>query len=159
MEREEFVRLIGAGQNQADYLPVALLLRDGYAAVGHYNSLLNEKSERAFVLLNVRFVTLRESNSGVATQIADFNDFVETIVTDFTRNAEPGADAAAGGELPGKAMPLAAVMLEQVMVVYPVAHIGELMKRASQSRGSRVPTFLDFNNKSEILKLLRTRLW
>ncbi len=50
-----------------------------------------------------------------------------------------------------------AIPLEHIAVVYPVAHIGALMRRA-EKRHSRVPSFLDLG-KSEPLNLLRTKLW
>ena len=51
-------------------------------------------------------------------------------------------------------------------MLYPVAHIAKLLKTAKRvAQGDRsgamaeVPTFLDFNNKSVVLKVLRAKIW
>jgi hypothetical protein len=46
---------------------------------------------------------------------------------------------------------------QYVPVVYPVAHIGSLMRRA-EGQKSRPYRFLDLN-QSEIIRLLQTKLW
>ena len=59
----------------------------------------------------------------------------------------------------GKSIPLTAIPYDQIAVVYPVAHISALMRRAGQQEQSRAAaSFFDLN-KSEILNLIRTKLW
>lgn len=57
----------------------------------------------------------------------------------------------------GKSTLLTAIPFDQIVVIYPVAHIGALMRRAKKE-AKRLPTFLDLN-ESEIIALLKTRLW
>ena len=42
MNREDFVKLVGAGVDQGDDVPVAFLLANGYACAGYYHSSVNE---------------------------------------------------------------------------------------------------------------------
>ena len=57
----------------------------------------------------------------------------------------------------GRSIPLTAIPFEQIAVVYPVAHIGALLRRVEKQQ-NRLPGFLDLS-KSELIKLLRTKLW
>ena len=63
-------------------------------------------------------------------------------------------------------IPLTAIPVSEIAMLYPVAHIAKLLKMAQRvTQGERpessdeVPSFLDFNNKSIVLKVLRTKLW
>ncbi len=62
-------------------------------------------------------------------------------------------------------IPLTALPLREIAILYPVAQIATLLKSARKvSSGEKggvqeIPTFLDFNNKSIVLKVLRTKLW
>ena len=63
-------------------------------------------------------------------------------------------------------IPLTAIPVSEIAMLYPVAHIAKLLKTAKRvAQGDRsgamaeVPTFLDFNNKSVVLKVLRAKIW
>ena len=43
-------------------------------------------------------------------------------------------------------------------MAYPVAQISKMMGRL-KGKKSALPGFLDFENKSEVLKILRTKVW
>lgn len=110
------------------------------------------------MLLNARLIELEIGNHGTRPTISDFNEFLEEIVARF---CAPGGNGdkptEARSDLYGKSIPLTAIAYEEIVVVYPVAHIGALMRRAEE-RQSNVPRFLDLD-KSEIVSLLRTKLW
>jgi hypothetical protein len=59
----------------------------------------------------------------------------------------------------GSTIPLAGIDYCDIVLLYPVAQISALMRRAEDSFVERVPTFLDFRNKSIVFKVLTTRLW
>jgi hypothetical protein len=63
-------------------------------------------------------------------------------------------------------IPLTAIPVNQIAMLYPMAQIAKLLKSAQRvTQGERsismseVSTFLDFNNRSIVLKVLRTKLW
>ena len=157
MNRDDFTKLIGVVSEKAEYLPVALMLFNGYACAGHYHAAINEGLASTCVLLNARLIELQGENkvSGQA-RINDFNEFLEEIVLNF---CEPSgkSESSPRSDAYGKSIPLIAIPFEQIAVVYPVAHIGALMRRAEQQK-IRPHGFLDLN-KSEIIKLLRAKLW
>jgi hypothetical protein len=157
MNREDFSKLIGANANNAEYLPVAFLLSNGYACAGYYHSAVNEGLVSTCVLLNAHLIELQEDAqiTGKPT-IGDFNEFLEEIVVNFCEPNDNG-QAQVYNEVYGKSIPLTAIPFDQIAVVYPVAHIGALMRRAKQEE-KRLPTFLDLN-QSEIIGLLKTKLW
>jgi hypothetical protein len=156
MNRSDFLKLVGA-EAEAEYLPVAFLLRNGYACAGYYHSAVNDDLTDTCLLLNAQLIELRGDNPGGARPtISDFNDFLEEIVMDYCR-PNHGSDTVPQSDLYGKSIPMTAVPYDQIAVVYPMAHIGALIHRAGQDR-SKLPTFLDLG-KSEILNLLRTKLW
>jgi len=165
MDVKELGRLIGAKSGKAEYLPVAFLLKTGYACFGHYNSPLNEGLADLCVLLNVRLIDLSQSTQKTKTPIRDFTDFLEDVVV---RAARRDDDVENSDELPdkgkfGKAMPIAAIVLDEIAIVYPVAHIGALVRRSREkspapAAGKPATSLLDFD-KSEILGILRTKLW
>lgn len=181
MFRDDFVKLVGTASHDNQYLPVAFLLCNGYACAGYYHAAVNEGLSSTCVLLNARLIELQgETKLGGRASINDFNDFLEDVVADF---CEPNVD---GRSLPrsdtyGKSIPLTAIPYDQIAVVYPVAHIGALMCRAGQQQQQeqhqdqqqqpdqpqrpeqeqqrrRPPSFFDLD-KSEILHLIRTKLW
>jgi hypothetical protein len=157
MNRDDFVKLVGVASDKGEYLPVAFLLCNGYACAGYYHAATNEGLASACVLLNARLIELRGENRGNGQpSINDFNEFLEEIVVNF---CEPGGNGESSPRTDayGKSIPLTAIPFEQIAVVYPVAHIGALMRRAEQQK-IRPHGFLDLN-KSEIIKLLRTKLW
>jgi hypothetical protein len=157
MNREDLTKLVGAEGNGTEYLPVAFLLANGYACAGYYHWAVNEGLIGTCVLLNAHLIALQ--GDGQATgrpSIGDFNDFLEEIVVTFCGPSGEG-HALAPSDLYGKSIPLAAIPYDQIAVVYPVAHIGALMRRAEQ-QAKQLPTFLDLN-KSEIIGLLKTKLW
>ena len=157
MNRDDFLKLVGVVSDDDQHVPVAFLLCNGYACAGHYHAAINKGLASTCVLLNARLIELQGENkvSGQPS-ISDFNDFLEEIAVNFcepSRNGEssPRTDAY------GKSIPLTAIPFEQIAVVYPIAHIGSLMRRAEQQK-IRPHRFLDLN-QSEVINLLRTKLW
>lgn len=164
MDVKELGRLIGAKSGKAEYLPVAFLLKTGYACFGHYNSALNEGLADLCVLLNVRLIDLTQSTSKARPNVRDFSDFLEDVVARAARKEgvddedEPVPDKSKFG----KAIPIAAVVLDEIAIVYPVAQIGALVRRSREkapaSSPSTTSTLLDFD-KSQVLAVLRMKLW
>lgn len=156
MNRSDFQKLVGPVEG-AQYLPVAVLLNNGYACAGNFSAAVNEGLVDTCVLLNARLIDLRYEavNSGRPT-LSDFGEFLEEVVISFA-----GGEEETGPSNPsdayGKPIPLTAIPYSEIAVLYPVAQIGNLLKR-SERQDSRLASFLDFN-KSEILRLLQTRLW
>ncbi len=172
MNRNDFLKLIGAGSKDDEYLPVACLLRDGRGCVGFYNTSLNEDLEATCLLVNARIIEFREARSvaGGGT-MQDFSDFLEDVVSRLPENDEHQTLIPDGDQY-GKAVPLTAIDLDEVDVLYPVSHISSLLERASRemsgtdvesttsadSESPQLPTFLDFE-QSPVLKVLRMKLW
>lgn len=166
MNRNDFVKLTGANSDKSEYMPVACLLRSGGGCVGHYNSLLNEDLVDTCVLVNARIIEFKDSQAGRSVgTIHDFGDFLEEVVGRFLQAEEEGA-VLPDSDAFGKSIPLTAIAFEEISVVFPVSHISALLERAkadqapeqSGEESSTIPTFLDFE-QSEVLKLLRTKLW
>jgi len=157
MDRNDFARVTGVESENAEYLPVACLLRSGYGCAGHYNLSLNESLTDTVVLVNARLVELR-SERGPRASITDFADFIQEVVRrSYTGDAETGNPA--GNEF-GAMIPLAAIPLNEIAVVYPVAQIEKMSRRLTQEKPEvKTPAFLDLENRSIILKILRTKLW
>lgn len=157
MNRDDFVKLVGVDSDDDHYVPVAFLLCSGYACAGYYHAATNKGLATTCVLLNARLIELRGENviSGQPS-ISDFNDFLEEIAVDFSQPSSNG-DPSPRTDGYGKSIPLTAIPFEQIAVVYPIAHIGSLMRRAEQHK-IRPHRFLDLN-QSEIITLLRTKLW
>ncbi len=164
MNRDDFLKLIGSESGGSDYLPVAFLLRSGYAIAGYYHTAVNVDLEGTCVVLNAHLIELDDHRDSVSRpSIHDFNDFLEEIVM-----TTYGADSAqeerpTRSTLYGKSIPLAAIPFAEIAVMYPVSHIGALMRRAEQMRGSersdkKANSFWDLE-QSEIIKLLRAKLW
>lgn len=162
MQRADLLKLVGA-DGSAEYTPVAFLLRNGYACAGNFNSTLNQEMTETCILLNCRMVELSgEAPSGRG--ISDFNEFLEDVVTSGLAESESTDDEFEIHQARfGRPVPIVAVPLNEVAVVYPIAHIETLVKRASekrddQPRTSSSPNLLDFK-RSEILAVLNTKLW
>ena len=157
MNRDDFVKLVGVASDDAEYLPVAFLLCNGYACAGYYHAAINKGLGNTCVLLNARLMELwGEKKANGQPSINDFNKFLEEIVVNFCEpSGKDGSSLRTHAYI--KSVPMTAIPFEQIAVVYPVAHIGALMRRAEQQK-IRPHGFLDLN-KSEIVKLLPTKLW
>jgi len=162
MNRKDLLNLVGHKTSQpADYVPVACLLKSGYACVGYFNSIVNAELEETLVLLNMRLVDLRPEEAGARrARVSDFSDFLEETVVRHVDHKESGEDTGSGSTIP-----LTAIPLREIAILYPVAHIATLLRHAHREAGastqssSGVSGFLDFNNRSIVLKVLRTKLW
>jgi len=159
MNRADFVKLIGAGQGETEYLPVACLLRSGYGIAGYYNTRLNMALSDTCVLLNVQMVELRDTTAARGRGIDDFNDFIEDVATRFYQEESDPA----GGDKPNvKTVPLLAVPMDEIAAAYPVAQITKMFQaaadEATDQNQQQIPTFFDLD-KSLLLKVLRTKLW
>lgn len=158
MLRNDFVTLIGSQPGKADYIPVACLLRNGYGVAGYFNTPVNEGLVDTCVLVNARLLDLTSASES-RRGLHNFTDFVEEIVTrmmendDFTTNGEFEGSSYIGG-----AVPLTAIPFGDITVVYPVSRIRHLLQRV-QEDPQTTPTFLDFQNKSIVVKLLTTKIW
>jgi len=167
MNKSDFLKLIGAESAVSDYLPVAALLRSGYGCAGYFNREINSDLSDTIVLVNARLAEFRDATAsrGTTAMIEDFNEFIEEIVQRSYQN--PDATLGGGDEY-GKSIPLVAIPLSEMAVVYPVARIEQLLRRVQgeatpastgSAPASKLPSFFDFDNKSLVLKALRTKLW
>ncbi|WP_010581806.1 hypothetical protein [Schlesneria paludicola] len=168
MQRDEFLKLIGSKSDGTEYIPVACLLKNGYACAGYVNQSINEPFNDTCLLINARMVDLREpSRRTERGAIHDFGDFLEEFVTGMMdktpHDRDPLEDASGGAhERFGKCIPLTAVSFDEIAVVYPVARIGNLLRQVTvetKADPQQVPSFLDFEKRSVVLKVLRTKLW
>ena len=157
MNANDFRKLVGVEETADDYVPVAFLLTTEYGCVGFYNSRLNKDLEDTCVLINARLVKMVGPEMHSRSEIGDFNSFIEEVASNWSSDSD-GHSIPDDHDMLGTSIPLTAIPFEQIAIVYPLAHISVLMKRAESSE-STVPTFLDFDNKSVVLKLLRTKLW
>lgn len=164
MNRNDVINLIAPPQSSAEYVPVAMLLSSGYGCVGYYNQSINEKMVDSVVLLNARLVDLRsEDHHSRHGHVADFNDFLQDVVAGHVR--ADSHDNGQESEHSEGTIPLTAIPLPEIGILYPVDQIAALLKSVHKvTQGDHgtvqgIPTFLDFNNKSIVLKALRTKLW
>ena len=164
---EDVLNLIGASDShEGGYTPIACLLNSGYGCLGYFNSSVNENLSDTIVLLNMKLVDLRvEEGHSRRGRIADFNDFLQDVVLRHVES-ELGDDGSSDTDNEDGTIPLTAIPVSEISLLYPVAHIARLLKVAQKVKqgdqvatGSEVPTFLDFNNKSIVLKVLRTKIW
>ena len=171
MQRAEFLKLIGSKNDGAEYVPVACLLRNGYACSGYVNQSINEQYSDICILVNARMVDLREPNRRTERgAIHDFSDFLEEFVVEMMNTPQVDTDSGSEEEEEhdpfekrfGKSIPLTAISYDEIAVVYPVVRIGNLLRQVnaeSKKDANEVPSFLDFEGKSVIVKVLRTKLW
>lgn len=161
---EDILCLMGSSSSpESDYTPIACLLNSGYGCVGYFNPSVNENLSDTIVLLNMRLVDLRlEEGHSRRGRVADFNDFLQDVVAQHVQ-AEAETEETEGID---GTIPLTAIPVSEIAMLYPVAHIAKLLKMAQrvtqgerQESSDEVPSFLDFNNKSIVLKVLRTKLW
>ena len=164
---EDILQLIGVSDSpENDYTPVACLLNSGYGCVGYFNRSVNESLNDTVVLLNMRLVDLRvEEGHSRRGRVADFNDFLQDVVAQHVQG-ESEKEENDGSENRSDTIPLTAIPVNEIAMLYPVAHIAKLLKSAQRvTHGDRsqtideIPTFLDFNNKSIVLKVLMTKIW
>jgi hypothetical protein len=154
MDRDDFIKLIGADSGNAEYLPVAFLLKSAYAGLGYFNSSVNQKFEDVCVLLNARLLNLGQASAPGRAAIRTFAELIEEI----SLGEEHGSREKRREPEFGEAIPLVAVALSEFAVIYPVSQIQALLAQSKNEQGSRVPTFFNLD-KSEILRLLRVKLW
>ena len=170
MLRSDFLRLIGSKADANDLIPVACLLQNGYGAAGYFNSQLNAELLETCVLVNARLVdlSLREPALGEADEdgvqemipgVTDFAGFIETVATRLSQPSDYQDDALldASGRV-GRSVPLTAIPYSQITVLYPVSQISRLMRRIEEDQ-NRIPTFLDFENHSIVVRVLKTKIW
>lgn len=168
MQRAEFLKLIGDKSENNEYTPVACLLRNGYACAGYVNHTVSEQYSDLCIMLNARMVDLREPTRRTERgAVHDFSDFLEEFVLETMKKRTLDPDLEDDERDPfqdrfGKSIPLTAIAFNEIAVVYPVKPIGDLLKRISvetKATSQEIPTFLDFEKKSLVVKVLRTKLW
>ena len=169
VQRAEFLKLIGGKVDGADYVPVACLLRNGYACAGYVNHTINEQYTDICILVNARMVDLREPNPSHRARghsrfpaISSRNSSWGMMDKKIKDEEFLGEDHDPFQERFGKSIPLTAITFNEMAVVYPVARIGNLLRQANEETkpdSHAVPSFLDFENRSLVLKVLRTKLW
>lgn len=168
MQRAEFIKLIGGKDDSDDYIPVACLLRNGYACAGYINPAINETYNDVCILVNAQMIDLREpSRRTERGAIHDFSDFLEEFVVGVMGKKSKKKEFSEEEQEHfqdrfGKRIPLTAITFDEIAVVYPVARIGNLLRQAnveSKKGSQQVPSFLDFENKSLVVKVLMTKLW
>ena len=168
MQRAEFLKLIGTKGESGDYTPVACLLRNGYACAGFTNQSINDQFSETCILVNARMVDLREPNRrNERGAIHDFGDFLEEFVVRMMKKKPKDEEFLDEESDPfrdqfGKSIPLTAIAFDEIAVVYPISRIGNLLNQAkeeSKADEKQVPSFLDFDNKSLVVKILKTKLW
>jgi hypothetical protein len=164
---EDVLSLIGGkGSSDSVYTPVACLLNSGYGCVGYFNSTVNENLSDTLVLLNMRLVDLRvEEGHSRRGRVADFNDFLQDVVAQHVQS-ESSDEVSKRTDNTDGTIPLTAIPVSEIAMLYPVSHIAMLLKSAQRvthgdhaSVSNEIPTFLDFNNKSIVLKVLRAKVW
>jgi hypothetical protein len=117
-------------------------------------------------LLNMRLVDLRvEESHSRRGRVADFNDFLQDVVAQHVQEESDPQDKDRSDN-PRDTIPLTAIPVNEIAMLYPVAHIAKLLKMAQRvtqgecsESSDEVPSFLDFNNKSIVLKVLRAKIW
>ncbi len=169
MQRTEFLKLIGSKNDGAEYVPIACLLRNGYACAGYVNQAINEQFSEICILVNARMVDLREPNRRTERgAIHDFSDFLEEFVMEMMDKplkegeSEEDHEHDPFQERFGKSIPLTAISFDEMAVVYPVMRIGNLLKQVNADKkkdSTETPSFLDFERKSVVVKVLRTKIW
>jgi|GEM_PF-1067635 len=127
MNRRDFLKVIGADQQSAEYLPVACLLRSGYGCVGYFNSALNTALDEVCTLLNVRVMGFGANGNGREHAVVkDFNEFLEDVVMEFYKAGGVGESSIP--DVYGKSIPLSCIRYDEIAILYPVAQIGRMMQ-------------------------------
>ncbi len=134
MNRRDFLKVVGADTQAVDYLPVACLLRSGYGCAGYFNTGLNQALDEVCMLLNARLISINPQRSREQAPVQDFDDFLEEVVLRYCQGGEH-AEAALPESL-GKSIPLAAIRYDEIAVLYPVAHMGKLMRELKDAPAS-----------------------
>ena len=155
MNLQDFRTLIGASEDDAEYIPFAVMLRSGYACAGHYNEQLNEGMQDTIVVVNAQLIELKGATSKNRPSISDFSEFLEEFVLNVSEGDDNEHTLPTRDEF-GKQIPLTAIPMDEIAAVYPVSRIGTLLKRAEKQR--KVPAMFDLE-KSEILSILKVKLW
>ena len=157
MNSQDLRKIIGASKGPVEYAPVALLLKTGYACFGHYNGNVNEDLDHTLVVLNAQLMDLKAEAHRSRPAAEDFREFLLEIVGAYDAQQQ---DDLPTREFLGKPIPLIAIPLEEIAIVYPVAQIVAMLQRVSpQQREQRAtPALFDFD-RSEILTVLRMKLW
>ena len=154
---EDLRKIIGVSKQPVEYAPVALLLKTGYACFGHYNGNLNEDLGQTIVVVNAQLMDVNAEAHHSGPAVEDFREFLQEIVEAYDSNTE--------NDLPtrnylGKPIPLVAIPLEEIAIVYPVAQIVAMLQRLSpEMREERKAMALFDFNRSEIVNVLRMKLW
>jgi len=154
---EDLRKIIGASHQPVEYAPVAMLLKTGYACFGHYNGNVNEDLGQTLVVLNAQLMDLKAEAHRSRPAAEDFREFLLEIVGAY--DSEQQEDLPTRDFL-GKPIPLIAIPLEEIAIVYPVAQIVTMLQRVSPEKREERPTpaLFDFD-RSEILTVLRMKLW
>jgi len=176
MQRTEFLKLIGKKLEGTEYIPVACLLQNGYACAGFIHPTTAEQFAEVALLVNAQMIDLREPvRKNERGAIHDFSDFLEEFVLGVIekkpksgkKKAAPVDEYSEDEEESfrsrfGKRIPLTAIAYDQIAVVYPIGRIGDLIQQVNaETKGDekKVPSFLDFENSSVVVKVLKTKLW
>lgn len=151
MNRNDFLKLTGA-DDSTDAVPVAFMTKSGYACTGHFSKELNSDLEGTCVVLNALLVEMKEVANSKRPIIDDFAEFLREVVLKSRDDETDPVDNEYGHPVP-----LTAIPFDEIAVLYPVSHINELIERAHSDK-KQTPDMYDFS-KSEILALLKTKLW
>jgi len=154
MNAEDLQKIIGAKEDAAEYAPVAMLLRTGYACFGHYNKKLNDDLNSTLVILNAQLMDLRAESQRSRPAAEDFREFLLEIVGAY--ESGEAAKIQTRDDL-GKPVPLVAIPVDEIAIVYPVAQIVAMLQQLD-TKDRSLPTLFDLD-KSEILSVLRFKLW
>ena len=167
MDVKELGRLIGAKSGKAEYLPVAFLLKTGYACYGHYNSSLNDGLSDLCVLLNVRILDLSQSTQKTKSTVRDFSDFLEDVVVRASKSdpdsTDEGDDTLARSKF-GKAIPIAAVVSTTSRSSTPLRKlvhscVARGRKHSPRHRSPHPPVRCSTSTRARVLAVLRMKLW
>lgn len=128
MNRRDFLKVIGADEKPVEYMPVACLLRSGYGCAGYFNTSLNQALDEVCTLLNARLIPLQPTGSTHREHgaVRDFNEFIEEVVLQYFKGGDDDESP-----MPmhwGRNIPLASLRYDEIAVLYPVAHIGQMMR-------------------------------
>ncbi|MHC4880774.1 MAG: hypothetical protein ACYTGL_30335 [Planctomycetota bacterium] len=155
MNAADLRKIVGTSGDGVEHAPVAMLLRSGYACYGQFNRILNDGLTQTAMILNAQLMELKAHDDRHRPAVEDFREFLLEIVAAYDEHRE--------GSVPvredlGKTVPLIAIPMDEIAIVYPVAHIVELLRRASDGPKRAAPALFDLD-QSEILAMLRMKLW